>query len=196
MTGVLDRLMRASVSIAGRMQPRKALRQADDAVYSSPVSREAVEAVRSAGRRLVSAGLGVNGLAVIAWKRSENRIGVTNSGADLASLGPADLTSVFRHDDGVDGSPVVKAVRAGAGAAVWSHPVALLAFAVENRVPDAVVGALVQRAGSIGLAGSGSFDVTVFPGEGVLAVGSDPIDAVSRLEAAERLAAIQRGVTR
>lgn len=196
MTGVLDRLMRASVSIAGRIQPRKALRQADDAVYSSPVSREAVEAVRSAGRRLVSAGLGVNGLAVIAWKRSENRIGVTNSGADLASLGPADLTSVSRHDDGVDGSPVVKAVRAGAGAAVWSHPVELLALAVEHRVPDAVVDALVRRAGSIGLAGSGSFDVTVFPGEGVLAVGSDPIDAVSRLEAAERLAAIQRGVIR
>lgn len=196
MTGVLDRLMRASVSIAGRMQPRKAFRQADDAVYSSPVSREAVEAIRSAGRRLVTAGLGVNGVAVIAWKRSENRIGVTNTGADLSALGPSDLTSVPRGDDSPDPSAAVKAVRAGAGAAVWSHPVALLALAADRRVPDALVDALAQRAGSIGLAGSGSFDVTVYPGEGVLAVGSDPIDAVGRLEAAERLAAIQRGVTR
>lgn len=196
MTGVLDRLMRASVSIAGRIQPRKAFRQADDAVYSSPVSREAVEAIRSAGRRLVSAGLGVNGVAVIAWKRSENRIGVTNAGADLSAIGPSDLTSVPRGDDGAGAPVAVKAVRAGAGAAVWSHPVALLALAGDHQVPDAVIEGLAQRAGSIGLAGSGSFDVTVYPGEGVLAVGSDPIDAVARLEAAERLAAIQRGVTR
>lgn len=189
-------MMRASVSIAGRMQPRKVLRQADDTVYSSPVSREAVEAIRSAGRRLVAAGLGVNGVAVIAWRRSANRIGLTNSGADLASLGPSDLTSVSSHDNPADESPAVDAVRAGAGAAVWSHPVALLALAVEHRVPDAVVTALAQRAGSVGLAGVGSFDVTVFPGQGVLAVGSDPIDAVLRLEAAERLAAIQRGVVR
>lgn len=194
MTGVLDRLMRASVSIAGRIQPRKALRQADDAVYSSPVSREAVEAIRSAGRRLVAAGLGVNGLAVIAWRRSENRIGVTNAGADLSSIGPSDLTSVLRSDD--SSSPAVSAVRAGGGAAVWSHPVALLALAGDHRVPDGAIEELAQRAGSIGLAGSGSFDVTVYPGKGVLAVGSDAIDAVARLEAAERLAAIQRGATR
>lgn len=196
MTGVLDRLMRASVSIAGRIQPRKALRQADDTVYSSPVSREAVEAIRSSGRRLVAAGLGVNGVAMIAWKRSENRIGVTNAGADLSALGAGDLTSVPRTggDDGA--SPAVGAVRAGAAAAVWSHPTALLALATEHRVPDAVVGELAHRAGSIGLARSGSFDVTVYPGEGVLAVGADPVDAVGRLEAAERLAAIQRGVTR
>ena len=196
MTGVLDRLMRASVSIAGRMQPRKAFRQADDAVYSSPVSREAVEAIRSAGRRLMAAGLGVNGLAVIAWKRSENRIGVTNTGADLSALGPSDLSSVPRNEDSAGSSVAVSAVRSGAGAAVWSHPVALLSLAADLRVPDALVDPLAQRAGSIGLTGSGSFDVTVFPGEGVLAVGSDPIDAVARLEAAERLAAIQRGVTR
>lgn len=196
MTGVLDRLMRASVSIAGRMQPRKAFRQADDAVYSSPVSREAVEAIRSAGRRLMAAGLGVNGLAVIAWKRSENRIGVTNTGADLSALGPSDLSSVPRNEDSAGSSVAVSAVRSGAGAAVWSHPVELLSLAADLRVPDALVDPLAQRAGSIGLTGSGSFDVTVFPGEGVLAVGSDPIDAVARLEAAERLAAIQRGVTR
>ncbi|MFP5333251.1 MAG: hypothetical protein ACLGHX_12950 [Acidimicrobiia bacterium] len=193
MTGVVDRLMRASVSIAGRMQPRKALRQADDAVYSSPLSREAVETIRSAGRRLIAAGLGVNGLAVIAWRRSAQRIGVTGEGADLSALGPGDLSSMLRTDS-EPGSPAVEAVRAGAGAAVWAHPVMLLALGASGRTPDLGVGPLVSRMGTVGLAGTGSFDVTVFPGEGVLAVGDDPVDAVSRLEAAERLAAIQRGV--
>lgn len=197
MTGVLDRLMRASVSIAGRMQPRKALRQADDAVYSSPISREAVEAVRSAGRRLVAAGLGVNGVAAIVWRRSENRIGVTDAGVDLSALGPAQLSSVARDQEPPPhASMAIAAVQAGAAAAVWAHPINLLALAGEGRTPDGTVEPLRQRAGAVGLAGSEAYDITVYPGEGVLAVGADPVDAVVRLEAAERQAAIERGANR
>jgi hypothetical protein len=197
-TGVLDRLMRASVSMALKVQPRRAFRQADHTLYSSPVSRESLQLLRSAGRRLVGGGIAVNGMTAIGWRRSENRIGVTADGADLLDLGPESLTSVSVAGlDEVTGpaAEVVRAVREGAAAAVWAHPPRLLAMAAGGRVPSRVVGELADRAGTIGLGDHGvRFDVTVFPGAGVLAIGTDAADAAIRLEVAERLASVERGV--
>ena len=143
-------------------------------------------------------GVAVNGMAAIGWRRSENRIGVTADGADLLDLGPESLTSVSVAGlDEVTGPAleVVRAVRAGAAAAVWAHPPNLLALAASGRLPSRVVGELADRAGTIGLDHHGErFDVTVFPGAGVLAIGIDAADAAIRLEAAERLASVERGV--
>lgn len=189
--------MRASVSVAGRIQPRKALRQADETLYSSAMSRETIQRVAEAGRRVLAGGLAVNGMTVIGWRRSEHRIGITAAGSDLGSLGPDQLTSVRPGDTAFASSGharVVAAIAAGAGAAVWAHPTALLTLATDGRTPSGVIVELAERAGSVGLAGDGSCDIVVYPGEGCLASGKDPIDAAIRLEAAERLAAIERGV--
>jgi hypothetical protein len=68
-------------------------------------------------------------------------------------------------------------------------------MAASGRVPSRVVGELADRAGTIGLGDHGGrFDVTVFPGAGVLAIGTDAADAAIRLEVAERLASVERGV--
>lgn len=199
MTGLLDRMMRASVSLASRIQPRKALRQADETLYSSPISRDTVQSVSGAGRRLLASGTAVNGLAVIGWRRSEHRIGVTTGGADLGRIGPDSLTSIRAGDSTFESTAhaqVAAAVEAGASAAVWAHPTALLTMAAAGRVPVGVVAGLSARVGRVALDGDGPADVVVYPGEGCLATGDDPIDAAIRLEAAERLAAIEGGVDR
>lgn len=194
MTGAFDRLMRASVAIGMRVQPRKAFRQADQTMYASPLSREMLEGLQSAGRRLMATGVAVNGMTVIGWRRSENRIGLTISGADLLHLGPSQLTSVAMSTvDATTGSEsrVIGAVASGFAAAVWAHPPMLLGLAAVGRVPAGSVAELSERVGRIGL-GEGDFDVTVIPGAGVLVVGENAMDAVMRLEAAERLAMIER----
>lgn len=194
MSGIFDRVMRASVTVAGRMQPRKALRQADDTLYAAPTSRETVQALKSTGERLVASGVAVNGSTVLGWRRSAHRIGVTVEGADLLALGPGMLTSVGSDDAG-HAQAVVEAIRAGAGAAVWAHPAALLALAASGRLPEGVVKELADRSGRIGWPADEA-DVIVHPGLGVLARGADLSDAAARLEAAERLSEIERRIER
>lgn len=197
MTRALDRLVRASVAIGMRVQPRKAFRQADQTLYASAVSREMVEAMRSAGQRLMATGVAVNGMTVIGWRRSESRIGLTIPGADLLQLGPSQLTSVASSTVvGTTGHDrVVSVVASGAAAAVWAHPPVLLALAASSRIPMGGPSELRERVGRIGFDGGG-LDITVVADEGVLAIGDDPVGAVARLEAAERLAVIEREASR
>ncbi len=114
---------------------------------------------------------------------------VTAPGADLSDLTGAAMTTVHLDGDDVAG-PLLAPIREGSGAAVLGQPVALLALAGSEPVL-ADLPALADVAGPVswGAVPSGP-GVGVDPAWGAVAAGHDPADAVTRLEAAERLAEI------
>lgn len=193
--GLLDRLMRGSVDRALRMQPGRTQEVADEYLYAAPSARAEVEAIRRAGRHLAGTGLAVAGLGVVAVRRSELSAGVTRPQADLAALDHRDLETVrldARRRTGSIGSEVLLDLLSdGAGAAVWGQPVGLLALAALGLLPDPVAApGLAEAAGAILQEGTVSAGVRIVPGAGAAGSGHDPLEAVMRLEAAERLAAI------
>ena len=90
-----------------------------------------------------------------------------------------------------DAGPLARAA-AAVGAAVWAHPPALMALAAAGRrVDESVSRDLAECCGRIVFGAEVTEPgVGVVAGEGVVAAGSTAIDAVARLEAAERLATI------
>lgn len=185
-TRYIDRAIRSSVDLAQRMQPGRWRRVADATLYASPGQRSLVEDVRRAGQYLVSSGLGIRFGSVMAVRRNDRTVAVTTEGADIADVDGQCLATVA-----VDDSPVARAAgRVGAG--VWAHPAALLALAAAGATADETTsGDLARLCGRI-VSGTDLSEpgVGVVAGEGVLAVGSSAVEAVARLEAAERLATI------
>lgn len=187
--GVLDRLMRRSVDRALHMQPKRVRDAADEVRFSAPSAREEVAAVRTAAARLVGAGLALPTAGRIAVRRTDRVAAVTVPGADLASSSGTAMTTVHLETEELD-SLLLSPIRAGAGAAVLGQPVKLLALAAFGaRLAD--VPALASIAGPISWGslpeGAG---VGVDTAWGAIAVADDPVEAVARLEAAERLAAV------
>lgn len=182
--GLLDRLMRSSVDRAVRMQPGRTRRIADETLYASPTVRDEVEAITAAGARMVRAGLSPSTLGRIAVRRSPTSATITAEGVDLGAVDNRSLTTVPLDTD----LPPVVAVAGGAAAAVWAWPVRLLAL---GSVPHPEPAHLIAVAGTIAATDRPAGDPGVWiTATGVVAVGIDPGDAVTRLEAAETLAAI------
>lgn len=194
--GLLDRMMRGSVDRALRMQPGRTREVADEYLYAAPSVRPEVEAIRRAGRHLVMAGLAVTGLGAVAVRRSDVAAVVTRSEADLAAIDHRDLSTIMlddpvRDDPAAGRGVLLDLIGGGAAAAVWGQPVGLLVLAAGGEGPDpAVAPGLAGVAGPILLTGTVTAGVRVVPGAGAAGAGGDPLDAVTRLEAAERLAAI------
>jgi hypothetical protein len=187
--GILDRFMRSSVDRAVAMQPRRTKKIADEYLYAAPAARPGIEAIRSAARRLVDAGLSSPGLGGVAVRRSERTVTRVAPGTDLGAVDARHLETVGVESD----DPLVSAASA-VGAAVLAHPVSLLALAVSKNL-DAIdsrsLEALGALAGGVAVAERPTSEgVWVVPGVGVIAIAVDLMTAVTRLEAAERLAAI------
>lgn len=187
--GLLDRLMRRSVDRALDMQPKRVRAVADEVRFAAPSAREEVAAVADAARRLVAGRLALPTLGRVAVRRTDRVAVVTAPGADLSDLTGASMTTV--HLDGDDATePLLVPIRAGSGAAVLGQPVALLALAGSDPVL-ADLPALAGVAGPVTWGGVPSGPgVGVDPAWGAVAAGHDPAEAVTRLEAAERLAEI------
>ena len=187
-TRFIDRAIRSSVDRAQKMQPRRVRRVAEETLYSAPAQRSLVEDLRSAGEYLISAGLGTRAGSVVAVRRSDRSVAVTRTDTDLTAV---DGRSIETAPVAPDGDPVARTA-ALVGAAVWAHPPALLALAARGGSVDASTSrGLAGRCGPI-VSGDDLREpgVGVVAGEGVLAAGSSAVDAVARLEAAERLAPI------
>jgi ribulose-5-phosphate 4-epimerase/fuculose-1-phosphate aldolase len=187
---LVDQAMRSSVERAMRLQPRGTRRMADELLYTAPAERETVAAVRAAGARMVEAGLALPTAAAVAARHGPSSMTISRRGVDVARLDGRHLVRLPLDGQADDDVPETadllgRLIAGGAGAAVWAHPVSLLACAAAGIEPDGSV--------SSDLAGSAE-TVTVVPGRGVVAAGHDPQDAVSRLEAAERLAEITLAV--
>jgi ribulose-5-phosphate 4-epimerase/fuculose-1-phosphate aldolase len=176
-----------------KLQTRKARRVADELLYSVPAERDAVAVLRTAGARLVEAHLAISTVGVVAARHGSSWMTVTRIGTDLTRIDGRHLIRVGLEDDRLpddapDASGVLREIiRVGADAAVWAHPVSLLACAAG--------GIELDRSASNELAAPAE-TVTVIPGRGVVSAGDDPLDAVSRLEAAERLAEITLAIRR
>lgn len=186
--GILDRMIRSSVDRALRMQPKRSQKVADEYLYTSPAARPDVEEIRNASARLVSSGLTTSSLGRVVVRRSDKSVTQVVPGKDLTAVDARHLETV----DVNDGDIVVLAA-ASTGAAVLAHPVSLLALSLTGRTPERSVGALSELAGPIEIAGvlpSYGEGVWIVPSLGVVSVASDVGAAVTRLEAAERLAAI------
>ncbi|MGH9242800.1 MAG: class II aldolase/adducin family protein [Acidimicrobiales bacterium] len=189
MTGreLIDQAMRSSVDRALKLQPRKARRVADELLYSAPAERDAVAALHAAGCRLVEARLAVSATGAVAARHGSASMTVSRRGADLTQLDARHLVRVALDGDAEpDDAPAAvgllrEIIRVGAAAAVWAHPVALLACAAAGVEPDRSVSDELSAMAET---------VTVIPGRGAVAAGADPLDAVARLEVAERLAEI------
>jgi ribulose-5-phosphate 4-epimerase/fuculose-1-phosphate aldolase len=187
---LVDQAVRASVDQALRLQGRKTKHLADELRYSAPVERDAVNALHVAGARLVESRLAVRTVGAVAARQGERTMTVSRRGADLALLDARHLVRVTLDggplpEDAPEATTVLRElIVVGASAAVWAHPVALLACAVAGVEPggdgDSEFAQLDAMAET----------VTVIPGLGAVAAGDDPLDAVTRLEAAERLAEI------
>jgi ribulose-5-phosphate 4-epimerase/fuculose-1-phosphate aldolase len=184
---IIDQAMRASVERAMALQPRKAERVADELLYSVPAERDAVAAIRAAGTAMVEARLALPTAGAVAVQSGSSWMTVTQQGTDLTRIDGRHLIRLGLGDDELpDDAPAAagllrELIRAGTAAAVWAHPVWLLAGAAAGIEPD--------RSVSSDLAALAA-TVTVIPGRGVVAAGHDPQDAVARLDAAERLAEI------
>lgn len=186
--GVLDRWMRASVRRAIQMQPKRVRKVADDYLYAAPSAREDIEEIRSACRRLVGTGLTSSSLGRVAIRRTAHAVTQVVPGTDLAAVDARHLQTADRSVD----DPVVVAA-AACGAAVLAHPTSLMALAARGRTPETTLTALADQAGPIEIVPtppSGVEGVWVVPSMGAIAVGNDVGGAVTRLEAAERLAQI------
>lgn len=186
--GIIDRLMRSSVDRAIAMQPRRTRRLADEYLYAAPVARPAVEAIRSAGRRLVASGLASTALGGVAVRKSDRSVTRVIPGSDLTAVDARHLETAAASP----GDPLAWAA-ASVGAAVLAHPVSLLAVSTTVGLDalDRAAGGLWSISGEIGTSGTPTAEgVWVVPGVGVIAADRDPDGAVTRLEAAERLASI------
>jgi ribulose-5-phosphate 4-epimerase/fuculose-1-phosphate aldolase len=186
--GILDRFIRSSSDRALKMQPKRVAKVADEYLYAAPAVREEIEGVRNACRRLVEAGLASASLGRIAMKRTDHAVSQIVPGSDLTAVDARHFETADRSLD----DPVVEAA-AVAGAAVLAHPVSLLALAVAGRTPDTSITYLAEQAGPIEIVDALPSDrpgVWILPSLGAVAIAADVDDAVTRLEAAERLAAI------
>ena len=186
--GLLDKWMRTSVQRALRMQPKRVSKVADEYLYAAPRAREEIEAIRDACRRLVETGLTSSSLGRVALRRTEHAVTEVTPGTDLSAVDARHLQTADRSE----GDLVVEAA-AEAGAAVLAHPSSLLALTAAGRVPDTQLAALAEQAGPIEIVDAppaGRLGVWVVPSQGAIAVDSEVARAVTRLEAAERLAAI------
>ena len=186
--GVIDRLMRASVDRAQRMQPKRVERAVDEALYAAPMNKDLVAGVSIAAARLVSAGLTPALLGSVAVRGERHKATTTRPEADLRSI---DNRSLERADLDDRVTPALAGLRAGNQAAVWAYPTALLAADAGGLEIEPVSAGLALVAGPINVvddieqAGSG---VSIVRGDGVLAGDQTPEAAVTRLEAAEALA--------
>jgi ribulose-5-phosphate 4-epimerase/fuculose-1-phosphate aldolase len=190
---LIDQAMRSSVDRAMQLQPRKARRVADELLYSVPAERETVAALRAAGARMVEAGLAVSAAGVVSAQHGSSWMTVTRQGTDLTRIDGRHLLRIALDgeelpEDAPGATAILRdVIRVGPAAAVWGHPISLLACAAVGFEPDPSasddLAALAQT-------------VTVIPGRGAVAAGEDPLDAVARLEAAERLAEITLAVRR
>jgi hypothetical protein len=186
--GLFDRWMRTSVQRALRMQPKRVSKVADEYLYAAPRAREEIEAIRNACRRLVETGLTSSSLGRVAMKRTEHAVTQVEPGSDLAAVDARHLQTADRSK-----SDLVVDAAAEAGAAVLAHPPSLLALTATGRIPDTQLVALAEQAGPIEIVDEpplGRSGVWVVPSQGAIAVDSEVAGAVTRLEAAERLAAI------
>jgi ribulose-5-phosphate 4-epimerase/fuculose-1-phosphate aldolase len=159
---------------------------ADELLYTAPSERETVAAVRAAGARMVETGMALPTAGTVAARHGPSSMTISRRGVDVARLDGRHLVRMATDGETDDDVPesaglLARLIAGGAGAAVWAHPVSLLACAAAGVEPDSAV--------SSDLAGPAE-TVTVLPGRGVVAAGTDPQDAVARLEAAERLAEI------
>lgn len=188
-TRFFDRAIRSSVDRAQKIQPRRMRRVADETLYSAPSQRGTVEDIRRATGFLLASGLGTRAGSVVAVRRNDRSVAMTRPDSDLEAVDGRSLETVTVESYGAH--PVVRAA-IDFGAAVWAHPVSLLALAAAGRSADRSLSKdLADRCGVL-ISGTSLEHpgVAVVTGEGVLAVGETAVDAVSRLEAAERLAAI------
>ena len=186
--GILDRLMRASVDRALRMQPKRVSKVADEYLYAAPRVRDEIETIRAACRRLIETGLTSSSLGRVAIRRTEHAVTRIAVGTDLTAVDARHLETADRSE----ADPVVEAA-AAAGAAVLAHPPSLMALAGRGRTPDVSIEALAHQAGPVEIIEGppdGTYGVWVIPTLGAIAAGPDVGDAVTRLEAAERMAAI------
>jgi hypothetical protein len=186
--GVFDRLMRASVDRAQRMQPRRTQRAADDLLYAAPSARIEVTAISTAAARLVETGILLPSVGAVAVRRGEDRATITVSGADLREIDNRDLESVELDDRR---SPAMAGLRAGGMAAIHAFPPHLLALCAAGETWEPAVSDLVDVAGVLQVA----YEVddirtglTVLIGRGAVSTHDDPVAAAGRLEAAEMLA--------
>jgi ribulose-5-phosphate 4-epimerase/fuculose-1-phosphate aldolase len=186
--GILDRFIRSSSDRALKMQPKRVSKVADEYLYAAPGVRDEVEAVRNACRRLIEAGLTSASLGRIAMKRTDHAVSQIVPGTDLTAVDARHFETADRSLD----DPVVEAA-AASGAAVLAHPVSLLALAAAGRTPDTSITFLAEQAGRIAIVEALPSDeagVWILPTLGAVAIAENVEDAVTRLEAAERLAAI------
>ena len=196
--GLVDRVMRSSVDRAMKMQPRRVRRIADETRYATPSERPRVDEIRAACTRLATARFSVAGLGLVATSREAGGLTVTEAGADFTDVDARHLVTWSPADAGDDVDPrhsllaTLYSAIAGGGdidAVVVAHPPHVLAAAASGRLPGAFDGALGSVAGPIGhgpIDGPGVWVIDA----GVAAAGHNAVDAVRRLEAADRIAEI------
>ncbi len=186
--GLLDRWMRSAVQRALHMQPKRVRKVADEYLYAAPAAREEIETIRDACRRLVESGLTSSSLGRVAIRRSAHAVTQIIPGTDLKAVDARHLQTADRST----GDPVVESA-AASGAAVLAHPSSLMALAARGLTPARTLTALAEQAGPIDIVDEprpGEEGVWVVPALGAIAVGDTVAGAVTRLEAAERLAEI------
>jgi hypothetical protein len=197
--GFLDRMMRSSVDRALKMQPRKVQRVADETRYTSPKERPVVDAIRAAGARVSRMRFDVGDLAAIAVRRDLGAMTVTEFGADLADIDGRCLATWIPGDPETAAGATVDARNAqlfaaltsddAVGAVVLAYPPYLMAIDASGDAPPLAGSPLGERAGRIEAGGVAGIGVWVLGGS-VISAGTSPVDAMARLEAAERLVQI------
>ena len=186
--GVFDRLMRASVDRAQRMQPKRTQRVADELLYASPAARDDVAALRTAAARLVEVGIMLPTIGAVALRRSDDRAMVTIAGTDLTQIDNRSVESVPLADRR---TPAMAGLRAGGNAAVHGFPPHVVALCEAGEAWDESVSDLVDMAGAVRVVSEVDdirTGLTVLTGRGVVSTHDDPVAAAARMEAAEVLA--------
>ena len=196
---MINRLMRMSVSAAAKTQPRRIEREVDKYLYASPAAKADVEEISRAAAMLRLAGFAPGDLGSIAVRRTDTSATITTPGSDLRSIDNRHLTSIA-----IDKSdhPVLAGLQAGAMAAAIGYPPNLLALA-SSGIATLPLGrsALGEMATEVTFVGSSPSSeqwwtdaiathagVVVSLQGTALSIGSNPIEAAARMEAAEALA--------
>jgi len=197
--GLVDRLVRSSVDRALKMQPRRVRRIADETRYATPSERPRVDEIHTACTRLATARFVVAGLGLVAISREAGGLTVTEAGADFTDIDARHLVTWSPTDAGEDVDPRDPLLTlfyttiesdGDVEAIVVAHPPHVLAAAASDRLAGSSEGALGEAAGPIGHGPVGGAGVWVIEA-GVVGAGHNAIDAVSRLEAADRIAEIE-----
>jgi hypothetical protein len=186
--GVFDRLMRASVDRAQRMQPKRTQRVADELLYASPAARDDVAAIRNAAARLVAVGIMLPTVGAVALRRNDDRATVTIAGTDLTRVDNRSVESIPLADRR---TPAMAGIRAGGEAAIHGFPTHVIALCDAGEVWDESVSDLVDVAGALRVVSEVDdirTGLTVLRGRGVVSTHDDPVAAAARMEAAEILA--------